>query len=434
MREDILRHLTAGKAPASSVRTGAALVIATQLILSACATPQRLAAVPSADTARAMTTIPDARFFPDRDPEAFVRMMGAAANRELAARGLERGAGPLPPVSYLTISGGGGDGAFGAGLLVGWTEAGTRPTFKYVTGISTGALIAPFAFLGSDYDPILKETYTQVTDDNIFRKRDITALMFSDAMADTTPMAEMVSRYVTRDLLDRIAAEYARGRLLFIGTTDLDAREAVYWNMGAIATSQDPAALELFRKITLASAAIPGAFPPIMIDVTVDGQPYQEMHVDGGASRQVFLYPPAIHLRDLATEAGLDRDRHLYIIRNSRLDPDWASVDRRLMSIVNRSVSALIHAQGLGDLNRMFLTSRRDGLDYHLAYIPRDFMVVKTSEFDSVYMNALFERGRTMAAAGYVWDKFPPGYAPEDAVTIRQDATSSSGGKISDPA
>lgn len=418
-REDILRHLTPGKSSATPAGVAIAALAALQMLLSACATPQRLAAVPSADTARAMTSIQDARFFPDRDPASFVRIMGAAADRELALRANLPPGSPLPPVSYLTISGGGGDGAYGAGLLVGWTEAGTRPTFKYVTGISTGALIAPFAFLGSDYDPILRETYTQVTDDNIFKKRHITALVFSDSMADTTPMAEMVSQYVTRELLDRIAAEYAKGRLLFIGTTDLDAREAVYWNMGAIATSRDPAALELFRKITLASAAIPGAFPPVMIDVTVDGQPFQEMHVDGGASRQVFLYPPAIHLRDLSRQAGLERERHLYIIRNSRLDPDWASVDRRLMSIVNRSVTALIHAQGLGDLNRMYMTSVRDGLDYNLAYIPRDFTTLKHSEFDSVYMNQLFERGRSMAAAGYVWDKYPPGYAPEDAVSVR---------------
>lgn len=336
----------------------------------------------------------------------------ARARRQLERNGDRR-------VDILAISGGGADGAYGAGVMVGWTKAKTRPIFEIVTGVSTGALIAPFAFLGSAYDPVLQETYTQVTDDNIFRKRHITALMFSDSMADTTPMAEMVSQYVTRELLDRIAAEYAKGRLLFIGTTDLDAREAVYWNMGAIATSRDPAALELFRKITLASAAIPGAFPPIMIDVTVDGRSYQEMHVDGGASRQVFLYPPAVHLGDLARQAGLERDRHLYIIRNSRLDPDWASVDRRLMTIVNRSVTALIHAQGVGDLNRMFMTSTRDGIDYNLAYIPSDFTVTKNSEFDSTYMNALFERGRAMAAAGYAWDKFPPGYAPEDAVSIR---------------
>lgn len=416
-REDTLRHLTTRKPSASSAGSAVTAVAVLQLLLAACATPQRLQAVPSTDTARAMTSIPDARFFPDRNPETFVRIMAAAVERERAAHASLPPGTPFPPVSYLAVSGGGGDGAFGAGLLVGWTEAGTRPTFKYVTGISTGALIAPFAFLGSDYDPILRETYTQVTDDNIFKRRDVTALMFSDAMADTAPMAEMISRYVTRELLDRIAAEYAKGRILFIGTTNLDAREAVYWNMGAIATSQDPAALELFRQITLASAAIPGAFPPIMIDVTVDGQRYQEMHVDGGASRQVFLYPPTVHVGDLARQANLNRDRHLYIIRNSRLDPDWASVDRRLMSIVNRSVSALIQAQGVGDLNRMFLSSRRDGIDYNLAYIPRDFTVTKNSEFDSRYMTALFERGRAMAAAGYAWDKYPPGYAPEDAVS-----------------
>lgn len=414
-----MRHLTVGKSSASSVRIAAAVAVCLHLLLSACATPERLGAVPSADTARAMTSIPDARFFPDRDPEAFVRMIRAAADKELAAHALLPPGTPLPPVSYLTVSGGGGDGAFGAGLLVGWTEAGTRPTFKYVTGISTGALIAPFAFLGPAYDPVLRETYTQVSDSSIFKKRHFSALLFSDAMADTTPMAGLVSQYVTRELLDQIAAEYAKGRLLFIGTTNLDAREAVYWNMGAIATSRDPAALELFRKITLASAAIPGAFPPVMIDVTVDGRRYQEMHVDGGASRQVFLYPPSVHLQDLAKDAGLDRERHLYILRNSRLDPDWASVDRRLMNIVNRSVSALIQTQGLGDLNRMYLTSTRDGIDYNLAYIPRDFSEPKHSEFDSKYMTALFERGRAMASRGYVWDKYPPGYAPGDAVNSR---------------
>jgi hypothetical protein len=210
-REDTLRNHTMGKPSASRAGVALAVAAALQLLVSACATPQRIAAVPSADTARAMTAIPDARFFPDRDPESFLRMMAASAERELAARAPLPPGTPLPSVSYLTISGGGGDGAFGAGLLVGWTESGTRPEFKYVTGISTGALIAPFAFLGPAYDPVLRETYTQVSDDNIFTKRHITALMFSDAMADTTPMAQMVSRYVTRDLLDKIAAEYAKG-------------------------------------------------------------------------------------------------------------------------------------------------------------------------------------------------------------------------------
>jgi predicted acylesterase/phospholipase RssA len=397
-----------------SITTAARLgmLLALPLLVPGCATPERLNAVPYAFTAQAQPVVPNARFFPDRDPEPFVREAMASFEKEKAWLQRSGHTGPLPPVAFLLISGGGGDGAYGAGLLTGWTEAGTRPEFKLVTGISTGALIAPFAFLGPAYDNRLSETYTQVTDADIFRKRGFTAALFNDAMADTAPLAALVERYVTRDLLDAIATEYGKGRLLFIGTTNLDAREAVYWNMGAIASSRDPAALDLFRQIVRASASIPGAFPPVMIDVTVNGQTYQEMHVDGGATRQVFMYPQTLHLGDISRAEDIQRPRSLYIIRNSRLDPEWASVDRRTMSIVGRAVSSLIQTQGLGDLNRIYLTSARDGVDYNLAYIPSDFTAVKTAEFDPEYMGQLFERGRRQAAAGYVWDKYPPGFAP----------------------
>jgi predicted acylesterase/phospholipase RssA len=393
-------------------------VAALQLLVTACASPSRLAAVPSALTAQAQTSIPNARFFPDRNDPALVKEAIASYQKERAWLASTGHTGPLPPVAFLTISGGGGDGAFGAGLLTGWTESGTRPTFKLVTGISTGALIAPFAFLGSKYDPILADTYLHVTDQDIFKKRNFTAVLFSDAIADTAPLAKLVTKYVTRELLDAIAAEYAKGRLLLVGTTNLDSREPVYWNMGAIASSKDPEALTLFRKIIVASASIPGAFPPVMIDVTVDGVHYQEMHVDGGATRQVFMYPQTFRLAEQSAAMGADRQRAVYIIRNSRLDPDWASVDRRLLSIVNRAVSSLIQTQGLGDLYRMYLTTTRDHVDYNLAYIPSDFTVPKTSQFDVTYMRPLFERGRQMAAGGYPWAKYPPGYDPAEPAKV----------------
>lgn len=386
-----------------------------QGLIAGCASPARLAAVPSGSTMQAQAGIPNARFFPEREDASLMREAYATVEKERAWLAASGPAGPLPPAAFLTISGGGGDGAFGAGLLAGWTESGTRPEFKLVTGISTGALIAPFAFLGPKYDPVLKETYTTVTDRDIFKKRNFSAVLFSDAMADTAPMGKLVDKYVTRELLDAIAIEYAKGRLLLIGTTNLDSREPVYWNMGAIASSKDPQALVLFRKVTLASAAIPGAFPPVMIDVTVEGVRYQEMHVDGGATRQVFMYPQTLNLQAASAKLGLDRKRAVYIIRNSRLDPDWASVDRRLMSIVGRSVSSLIQTQGLGDLNRMYLTATRDKVDYNLAYIPKDFTVKKKSDFDVDYMTPLFERGRQLGAAGYPWSKYPPGYDPQDA-------------------
>ena len=194
----------------------------------------------------------------------------------------------------LAISGGGDDGAFGAGLLVGWTARGDRPISRAVTGVSTGALSAPFAFLGPDYDPQLKAVYTQTTARDIFTPRGKLAALFQDAMGDTAPLRSTVARLVDDQLVQRIGEEYGKGRLLLIMTTNLDAGQECIWNVGAIAASGKPGARELIIKILMASSAIPAAFPPVMIDLDVDGQHRQEMHVDGGVFAQVFLYPPGI--------------------------------------------------------------------------------------------------------------------------------------------
>jgi hypothetical protein len=343
--------------------------------------------------------------------EAEARRQREAKYRESAGQ-----TGPLPPQDFLAISGGGDDGAFGAGLLAGWTQAGDRPEFTIVTGVSTGAIIAPFAFLGPSYDGVLREAYTKKSQKDIFRPRDLLTAFFSDALGDTKPLKGMIDRYITPEILQEIAAEYDRGRLLLIGTTNLDARRGVIWNMGAIAASKDPHAPELFRKVILASASIPGAFPPVMIDVTVDGKRYQEMHVDGGATNQVFLYPEVVNVGTAAPDLLTARERKVYIIRNARLDPDWASTDRRMMKIVSRSVNSLINSQGVGDVIRIYVTAARDNIDFNLAHIPRDFNVQKSSDFNPQYMKPLFERGYQMALHGYPWVKTPPALSgPADA-------------------
>jgi hypothetical protein len=382
------------------------------LVMLACATPQRLPAVPSAEIAQARPEVDNVRFVTGGSMEDFSAEYMNSLQREKAYLASQGHTGPLPPASYLAISGGGGDGAFGAGLITGWTGAG-RPVFKTVTGVSTGALIAPFAFLGPKYDAVLRETYTTSTDASIFHKRGMIKAIFSDGMADTLPLQAMVKRLITREFLDEIAAEYAKGRLLLVGTTDLDAQRGVIWNMTALAASKDPDALALFQQVLVASASIPGAFTPQMIDVTVDGHHYQEMHVDGGATAQVFIYPPRFHLKEIAAEHGFDRKRTLYIIRNARVDSDWANVERRTLNIASTAIASLIHNQGNGDLIRMYLTSQRDHLEYNLAYIPADFTLVSKSPFDPVFMTQLFDRGHDMAAKGYPWQKYPPGYGPE---------------------
>ena len=255
-----------------------------------------------------------------------------------------------------------------------------------MTGVSTGALIAPFAFLGPDYDRQLRDVYTTISADDIFSERGLIGGIFDDAMADTTPLWELISRYVDAPMMAAIAREYQKGRLLLIGTTDLDAERANIWNIGAIAASGHPGALDLVRKILRASSAVPGFFQPVMIDVELDGKPYQELHVDGGAIAQMFLYPPNIDMRKIA-----HRERTAYLIRNAREDPEWADVERRTLSIAGRAISTMIHSSGTNDLLRIYFVTQRDGVDYNLAYIGSDFSAPQAGDFDKAYMNALFD-------------------------------------------
>ena len=377
------------------------------LALGACSTPRRLPAVPTALTAEATALPGPTRFLVARDTTVMTAEARSSLDKERAWLASNGWTGPLPPMAILAISGGGDNGAFGGGLLNGWTAAGTRPEFKVVTGVSTGALAAPFAFLGPRCDQALKAVYTEVSQRDIFLKRGLLKGFFGDAMADSSPLFRLVGRYVDRRMLDAIAAEYAKGRLLLVGTTNLDTLEPVVWNMTAIAASHDPRALELFRKVLLASAAIPAAFPPVLIDAEAGGQHFQEMHVDGGAMAQVFVYPPNLSIRD----SGVERQRTLYIIRNARLDADWASVKRRVLPIAGRAVSGLMQSQGIGDLYRIYLTAKRDGVDFNLAFIPPSFNTPHTQDFDQGYMRSLYDLGFQMASAGYPWRKEPPGYA-----------------------
>ena len=377
------------------------------LTVAACATPQRLAPEPAASMAEANVGISNVRFLVARDSSAFEAEALTALAKEKASLAA-RGAPPeLPTAYFLAISGGGDNGAFGAGFLNGWTASGTRPEFKAVTGISTGALIAPFAFLGSRYDGALEKFYTTISRKDILKSRGMIKGVMSDAMADSSPLAKLIARNTDQALLDEIAAEYAKGRVLLVGTADLDSLEPVIWNMTAIAASKAPGALQLFRSVLLASASIPGAFPPVMIDVTVAGTHYQEMHGDGGTMAQVFVYPPSIGT-SLFQQAP--RRRVLYIIRNARLDSTWENVPRRTMPIAARALGSLTTTQGVGDLYRIFAATQRDGVEFNFVYIPPTFRPHGKEQFDTGYMRELYAFGRQLAAAGYDWAMSPPGF------------------------
>lgn len=395
------------------------LIAAALTALNGCATSGRLPAVPVAATISADTGFGPVRYFVTREQLSFAEEARSALAKERQWLSSQGHSGPLPPVSFLAISGGGDNGAYGAGFLNGWTEAGTRPEFKVVTGISTGALIAPFAFLGPRYDPALKRVYTTISGKDIFKPRGLVRGVMGDAMADSGPLARLVESNVDRPLLDEIAGEYAKGRILLVGTTNLDSLDPVIWNMTAIAASNDPRAVALFRSVLVASASIPGAFPPVMIDVAVDGNRYQEMHVDGGTMAQVFVYPPSLTLGDLGP--GATRQRTLYVIRNARLDSEWLSVRRRTMPIATRAIGSLTRTQGIGDLYRIYSVARRDGVDFNLTFIPPTFSVPHPAEFDTNYMQQLYEVGRARAKGQGQWQKFPPGFEPANQHPVQAE-------------
>ncbi len=311
--------------------------------------------------------------------------------------------------NYLAISGGGQNGAFSVGVLLGWTEAGTRPEFTMVTGVSTGALVGPFAFLGPAYDATLKEIYTGISTKDVLTQRNLLTGLTSDALASAEPLQRLIAKYITREVMEALAVEFRRGRQLNVGTTNLDAGRPVIWNITRIAASGHPKALELIHKILLASASIPVAFPPVLIEVEADGQRYDEMHVDGGGASQVFLYPIGIDWHRVQEKLKVKGTPTAYLIRNARLSAEWETTEPRVGPIASRTIGSLIRTQGIGDMYRVYLAAQRDGIAYRLAYIPETFEEKFNEPFDKEYMRKLFDLGYRLAKDGYPWVKHPPG-------------------------
>ena len=385
--------------------------VALLLILTGCASvPERHPLPPEYTLTATIPGIPEARFWGDEWPkfsmDKFDTYTDADFREELSAMYGK-------PHAYLAISGGGSNGAFGAGLLLGWTATGTRPEFTMVTGVSTGALTAPFAFLGSDYDDELKTVYTTITTKDIVKKRGLIAAATGDSVADTTPLKNLIAKTITVDMIDAIAREHRRGRRLFIGTVNLDAGRSVIWNIGAIAASDHPQKITLIRELLRASAAIPVAFPPVVIQVEANGEAYDEMHVDGGTGSQVFVYPAAVDWRSITEKLKVQGKPGVYVIRNSFLDPDYRGIKRNVLPIASRTIDSLIRTQGIGDIYQIYALCKRDGNDFNLAYIPSDFIEESTEAFDPVYMGKLLDRGYQMALEGYPWETAPPGFILE---------------------
>lgn len=391
------------------------LFLSLTILISGCVGTSRLAAVPEGQTYSVdVLGIKHVRFWPTHEDDTFTKIVVGAIDR--SSRKVHLANSVKPRNSNLVLSSGGDGGAFGAGLLAGWSAEGNRPTFSFVTGISTGALIAPFAFLGEGYDDTLRTIFTNLDTHDVYRI-DVLAAVFADATADSSPLAELIEQYVDERLLMRVAEEYAKGRLLLIGTSNLDARLPVMWNMGAIASSKHPEAPALFRKVLLASASIPSLLPPVMIEVESLGAVFHEMHVDGGITGQVFAYPGWTSPKYFSGQYRKffeDTETDLYVIRNSRMQPEWSQVDRSTTKIGYYTIETMIDALGDRDIDRIYFQAKRDDINFNLAEIDPDFDEKSVKGFDTAYMRSLFEYGFNKASSSHPWKKFPVGFSDEE--------------------
>ncbi len=350
--------------------------------------PPRIPFTAADEVAATIPGMPDARFWADSVADFTAAL-------------------PPQPGPWLALSSGGADGAFGAGLLNGLSESGHRPDYAVVTGVSTGALMAPFIFAGPRYDDALRAAYTKITAADVFEVGST-----GESFVDSWPLKDLIAKQITPALLADVAAAHRSGRRLFVVTTDLDAERSVVWNMGAIAAhaadkNGGDAALALFRSVLLASSAIPGGFPPVLIDVEANGKKFQEMHVDGGVGGQFFVAPAAAMA---ATSDYRLPATALYVVINTGLQPDFQIVTRSTPSILTATVGAAVKVDTRLMIDRAYLAAKRSGVDFNIASIPADFNAPSRGPFDPDYMTALFQLGENLGKSAMPFANEPPAY------------------------
>ncbi len=323
--------------------------------------------------------------------------------------------------AILVLSGGGSNGAYGAGFLSGWSQSGQRPDFKIVTGVSTGSLQSTFAFLGPDYDDQLTEVFTKYSTEDIYTKRSIFGALLGESAWDTAPLMNLLEKYITPELLDAVAEHHARGHRLFVGTANMDTEEFIIWDMGAIAASNREDKLERYRKVLLASCSIPVLFPPVYFPTEVDGEKYWEMHVDGGAQSQLFLRGFMLDFEECLKEAGIraQPNTSIYIIRNGTTDEHIRRdiVDASSVSIASATINGVFELSTDASLFRVYMLAARYKIDFNMAAIPDDtFPDLDPVIFDPTLMKKVYDHGFAEAKKGYPWMKAPPGLDRDELI------------------
>ena len=315
----------------------------------------------------------------------------------------ERKVGPdfVREANFIAISGGGDNGALTAGIMKGWTERGDRPVFEAVTGVSTGALAAPFVFLGPAHDQDLAAIYLNNGSSDLYTSRGVFGLL-GNSLESTAPLEALIRRYATDAFLDEIAAQSRLGRRLLVASTDLDAQRPMIWDLTEVAASGRNDRRDLFVKILLASAAIPGIFPPVEFRVeAADGKTYSELHVDGGVTSEVIFVPPESQLSELEKKIfGQVRKRTLWIIRNGKLGPEYAASHDKMFALASRGVLTMVKYQVLSNLRVLAREMEAGQSSFRYLGIPQAFNTIKKTRFDRTYAAALFKCGIEVGLAG----------------------------------
>lgn len=313
---------------------------------------------------------------------------------------------PSGELQLLALSGGGANGAYGAGVMYGWGRRGDRPEFDVVTGGSAGALIAPFVFAGSAFDPALREAFTDGRAKNLLRSRGLGAL-FWPGVFKPEPLRKLITKSVTPGLIEAVGAEHRKGRRLYIATTSLDTQTQVVWDMGALAQRTDPASRQLFQNILIASSSIPGVFPPVLLTFERDGQAVSELHADGGTVANFFVAPQAL-LGDPTRTTGAAR---VFILLNSRTTPRFAVVPVGGLKIIARSFDTMLKSLTRSELTNVKLAASDKGLKLEVGEIP-DGLDENFLDFSRPHMQALFAAGEQRGMAATAFRTVPPAPAP----------------------
>lgn len=336
---------------------------------------------------------------------------------QAAARETAPTAAPVRPKNVLVMSGGGSYGAYTAGVICGWSRAGTRPEFDVVTGVSTGALIAPMAFLGADTDPDLQKFYTQVRAKDVFTYRNFATVPFRESAATTAPLRKILETTMTADRFARLAAEHRKGRRLYVGTTNLETRRFVVWDIGGIANRGGPEARERIIDVLLASCAVPAVFPPVPLPSPIDGE--LEPHVDGGVSAPIFLPSDVL---DRAKPTLDDRaPTNVYAIVAGKLVAEPSTVKPRVLKVIGASVGAHVQGHTRAELANIYHQAKAAGAEFHLTAVRQDYPITDTGiEFDPETMGRLFAEGLEVGKGGGAgWSSAPPERSPGDAIRLK---------------